>query len=45
MNWQTVMLTVYVLIWPVIVAGTLTVIVRAFFRDWITARREGRSII
>lgn len=45
MNWQTVMLTVYVLIWPVIVAGTLAVIVRAFFKDWLAARREGRSII
>ncbi|WP_225217257.1 MULTISPECIES: putative transporter small subunit [Arthrobacter] len=38
-------LTVYVLIWPVIVAGTLAVICRGFFRDWAEARREGRRII
>ncbi|WP_312182876.1 putative transporter small subunit [Arthrobacter sp.] len=38
-------LTVYVLIWPVIVAGTLIVICRGFFRDWVEARREGRRII
>ncbi|RZT68580.1 putative transporter small subunit [Leucobacter luti] len=45
MNLSTILLTVYVLVWPVIVAGTLTVIVRAFFADWRQARREGRPII
>lgn len=45
MNWSTVLLTLYVLIWPVIVAATLTLIIRAFFKDWREARREGRSII
>jgi len=45
MDLSTVLLTCYVLIWPVIVAGTLFVILRAFFRDWQTARRQGRSII
>lgn len=38
-------LTVYVLIWPVAVAGTLFVIVRAFWREWREARREGRSLV
>lgn len=38
-------LTVYVLIWPLIVAGTLFVIVRAFWREWREARREGRSLV
>jgi hypothetical protein len=42
---ETIWLTVYVLIWPVIVAGVLVQIVRAFFRDWVQSRREGRSII
>lgn len=41
----TFWLTVYVLVWPVIVAGVLLQIVRAFFRDWIQSRREGRSIV
>lgn len=39
------MLTVYVLMWPVIVAGTLFVIARAFFKELRAAKREGRSII
>lgn len=45
MNVNTVLLTLYVLIWPVLVAGTLTVIIRAFVKEWLAARREGRSII
>ncbi|MGO3146329.1 MAG: putative transporter small subunit [Leucobacter sp.] len=45
MNWQVILLTTYVLIWPVIVAGTLFVIVRAFYREWREAKREGRQII
>lgn len=32
MDISTIALTAYVLVWPVIVAGTLTVIVRAFRR-------------
>ncbi|GAB3615770.1 hypothetical protein GCM10027416_03270 [Okibacterium endophyticum] len=39
------LLTLYVLIWPVVVAATLFVICRAFVRDWREARREGRRII
>ncbi len=38
-------LTVYVLIWPVIVGGTLVVIVRAFWKEWRQARSEGRGMI
>lgn len=42
---STFWLTVYVLAWPALVAGTLTYIVRAFTRDAKEAKREGRSII
>lgn len=42
---STIFLTLYVLIWPVIVSVTLWVIVRAFYRDWREAKREGRSMI
>lgn len=42
---ETLLLTVYVLIWPVIVAGTLYVISRGFIKEWVESRREGRSII
>lgn len=45
MNWEAFWLTVYVLIWPVIVAGTLFYIVRAFYNEWREAKREGRQII
>lgn len=38
-------LSVYVLMWPVIVAGVLFVIARAFLSEWREARREGRDII
>lgn len=42
---STFWLTVYVLIWPLVTLGTLTVICRAFYKEWREARREGRSII
>ncbi|MDJ0315464.1 putative transporter small subunit [Arthrobacter sp. H35-D1] len=38
-------LTLYVLIWPTIVAGVLWTICRAFFKDWSAARKAGRPII
>lgn len=41
----TFWLTLYVLIWPVLTLGTLTVIVRAFYREWRKARDEGRPLI
>ena len=41
----TLLLSTYVLIWPVIVAGVLFVISRAFLKEWRDARREGRGII
>ncbi|MBP1327210.1 hypothetical protein JOF28_002442 [Leucobacter exalbidus] len=41
----TFWLTLYVLIWPVVVVGTLSLIIRAFVRDAREAKREGRSII
>jgi hypothetical protein len=42
---STILLTIYVLMWPVIVGGTLFMICKGFFRDWVEARREGRTII
>ena len=38
-------LTIYVLIWPAIVAVVLWVLVSAFFKEWRSARREGRPLI
>lgn len=38
-------LSIYVLIWPAVVAGVLFVISRAFFAEWRKAREEGRDII
>lgn len=42
---MTVGLTIYVLMWPVLVAIIMFVIARGFFADWREAREEGRSII
>ncbi|AFR06577.1 MULTISPECIES: putative transporter small subunit [Nocardiopsis] len=38
-------LTAYVLIWPVLVAGVLVAIVRGFAKDVKEARKEGRPLI
>ena len=40
-----ILLTIYVLIWPVIVAGTLSVIVRGFVKESLEAKEEGVPII
>jgi hypothetical protein len=42
---ESIALTAYVLVWPVIVIGTLAVIIRAFVKDARKAKKEGRSII
>ncbi|WP_437583680.1 putative transporter small subunit [Paramicrobacterium sp. CJ85] len=42
---DVILLTLYVLIWPAIVAGVLFFIARGFFREWREARREGRRLI
>ncbi|SED79562.1 hypothetical protein SAMN04489740_3959 [Arthrobacter alpinus] len=38
-------LSLYVLIWPVIVAGVLYVLGKAFLQEILDARREGRPLI
>lgn len=38
-------LTAYTLVFPLLVAGVLFVLVRAFLREWRLARRQGRTII
>ncbi len=42
---ETILLTVYVLIWPIIVAGVLWTVCRGFLKDWAESRKAGRSII
>ncbi|WP_426621807.1 putative transporter small subunit [Microbacterium sp. As-52] len=42
---ETILLTTYVLVWPIIVVGVLTVVIRAFVKDAKEAKREGRDII
>lgn len=42
---MTVLLTLYVLIWPVIVLGVLLKIATAFFGEVREARKEGRPVI
>ncbi|GGG50211.1 hypothetical protein GCM10011374_10940 [Kocuria dechangensis] len=38
-------LTLYVLVWPVLVAGVLAVLCTAFGREAAEARREGRELV
>ncbi|HJC59272.1 MAG TPA: putative transporter small subunit [Candidatus Dietzia intestinigallinarum] len=40
-----ILLTIYVLMWPVIVAGVLAVLVRGFAKEAAEARRDGVPII
>lgn len=42
---STIGLTVYVLVWPVIVAVVLGVLVTGFTREWREARRTGEDLI
>lgn len=42
---MTVALTLYVLMWPVIVFGVLAVIAGNFFKEMREAHREGRPMI
>lgn len=45
MELSTIALTVYMLLWPFVVTGTLFVIVRAFIKEARKAKAENRSII
>lgn len=42
---DVILLTAYVLVWPVAVVGVLAVIIRAFLKDARVAKKEGRQII
>lgn len=42
---MTALLTIYVLMWPVLVLGILITIARGFAKDAKEAREEGRMII
>lgn len=42
---EVIILTAYVLVWPIVVIGVLTVIIRAFLKDAREAKQEGRQII
>lgn len=42
---ETLLLTAYVLVWPIIVVGVLAVVIRAFVKDAKEAKHEGRDII
>lgn len=38
-------LTAYVLIWPVIVAGVLFFLLRSAVKEWVIAKKHNRPII
>lgn len=39
------LLTAYVLVWPVIVSGVLLFLLQSFFAEWAEARRQNKPII
>lgn len=39
------LMTAYVLIWPVIVACVLFYLLKAFFSEWIDAKRANKPLI
>ncbi len=41
----TLSLTIYLLMWPVLVGIVLVVVSKAFISEWRLARREGRPLI
>ncbi|TCN49534.1 hypothetical protein EV641_115135 [Rhodococcus sp. SMB37] len=42
---NTLALTLYVLIWPALVALVLFVLGRGFIKEWLEARRNGEDLI
>lgn len=42
---DTLMLTIYVLMWPAIVLAVFGVLLRGYYMDWQRAREQGRDII
>jgi predicted ABC-type sugar transport system permease subunit len=42
---STMFLSLYLLIWPLIVATVLAVIVYAFGKEWQAARKAGRPLM
>lgn len=42
---STALLTIYTLMWPVIVAVIMFVIGKGFFKEWRQARRDGVDLI
>lgn len=42
---STTVLTIYTLIWPVVVLVVLAVISRGFIGEWLDARRRGEDMI
>lgn len=41
----SLLLSIYVLVWPVITAIVLAVIARGFIKEWAEARRSGRDLV
>lgn len=42
---NTIALTAYVLVWPVLVAIVMAVIANGFVREWLASRRSGKDLV
>ena len=45
MSITTILVTAYILVWPIVVAGVLVVILASFLRELATARRDGKGVV
>lgn len=45
MSGTTLALTLYVLVWPAIVAIVLAILTGSFLKEWAEARKEGRDLV
>jgi hypothetical protein len=42
---STALLTAYILVWPVLVAGVLVTLIRGFLKDFRDAKKAGETLI
>lgn len=45
MSIATILVTAYILVWPIVVAGVLAVILISFLRELAEARKEARDVV
>ncbi len=42
---ETILVTAYILVWPVLTAGVLAVLARGVIKDYRNARKDGTTVV